>query len=202
MSHQQTIAGLAPIALLAVMYPVFRLLARRFGNKAAWYSGLAVYWIVWGLSFPLFLLGGKTLLELLWPLRIDPLAITLASIPVFFATFGRLKLGMRYEKVARWENFALLGAALGNGIFEEIFWRGIFLQLFPGNLFFGILWPSLWFGAWHYAPGSVSGGSANVFTLMVGAVFLGLLLSILANRSGTIGWSVLAHTLAGVVMVL
>ena len=202
MRLQQTVATLAPIALIAVMYPVFRLLTRRFGNKAAWYSGLVVYWIVWGFSFPLLLLGDRTVLDLLWPSRIDPRAVFLASIPVIFAAVGRLRFGIGYKKAARWESFALLGAALGNGVFEEVFWRGVSLHFFAGNLFLGIVWPSLWFGLWHYAPSSVSGGNTNAITLMVGAVFLGLLLSLLANLSGTIGWSILAHTLAGIVMVL
>jgi membrane protease YdiL (CAAX protease family) len=202
MTLQQIIALLAPIALIAVLYPIFRLFARRFGNRTAWYSGLIIYWILWGLSFSLLLLGKQGILDLLCPRAIDPLAVFLAAIPVLFAVIGRFGFGIRYEKAARWESFALLGTAFGNGVFEEIFWRGIFLQLFPGNLLFGILWPSLWFGLWHYAPGSVSRGNANVFTLMVGAAFLGLLLSFLANLSGTIGWSILAHTLAGIIMVL
>jgi len=95
----------------------------------------------------------------------------------------------------------LLVTAVGNGLFEEVFWRGMFVKFFRRSILLAIVWPSLWFALWHYAPGSVS-DSGGVARLMVGAAFFGLYLSYLARRTGTIFWGVLAHTLTGVIMVL
>ena len=201
MDSRQIIALLMPPLLLAVMLPTFRLLARKFGKSPAWYAGLVVYWILWGAAFTLLLLGPDTLLRLLHPPRIQLTAILLSAIPVAFAAVGRFFLGMRYEKPAPWVLFALLATAIGNGLFEELLWRGAYLVLFPNSIPFQMLWPSVWFGLWHYAPGSVSPG-ARPLGLMVSALFLGLFLSFLARQTGTLWWPILAHTLAGIVMVI
>jgi membrane protease YdiL (CAAX protease family) len=201
MNAKQIIALCMPIILLAVMYPVFQLIARKFGKSAGWYSGLVIYWIVWGAGFPLLLLGSHAIIDLLRPQKIELNALFLMSIPIIFAAIGRIFFGGKYEKASVWALFALLATAVGNGIFEELLWRGTYLMLFPGSILYQIIWPSLWFALWHYAPGSVSRGG-NVWVLMAGALFFGLFLSILARQTNTIWWSILAHTLAGIVMVV
>ncbi len=94
----------------------------------------------------------------------------------------------------------LLSTAFGNGFFEEVLWRGVYMQLFPENYFFRIIWPSTWFALWHYVPGSVS-PSGNVIGLIIGAGFLGVYSSYLAKWTNTIWWSIVAHTLGGIIMV-
>ncbi len=37
---------------------------------------------------------------------------------------------------------------------------------------------------------------------MVGALFLGLLLGYLASRTDTIFWTILSHTLSGIILVI
>lgn len=201
MSRHQLISLLAPILLIAVMFPIFQLLASKVGRTLAWYAGLASYWLLWGALFPLSMFGPGTIFDLIRPgeFRLD--GLLLALIPAVLAGVGRFKFGIQYDKASTWIGVALLATAFGNGLFEEIFWRGTYLMVFPSSFWLGVLWPSLWFGLWHYAPGSVSSGG-DVFRLMVGAGFLGAFLSFLARRTGTIFWSILAHTLAGLVMVL
>lgn len=201
MSREQIATLLAPIILVAVMYPIFQLLARILGNTASWYAGLATYWLLWGLSYPLLVLGKDTVLDLLRPTEFDLSALLLALIPVIFAAIGRFQYGIQYEKSSALIGVALLVTAVGNGLFEEIFWRGTYLRMFPSSMLLTIVWPSLWFALWHYAPGSVS-QSGSVLRLMAGAGFLGLFLSYLARRTDTIFWGILSHTLAGLIMVL
>lgn len=40
------------------------------------------------------------------------------------------------------------------------------------------------------------------YTLMVGAVVFGLYLSYMAKKTNTIWWSIVSHTLAGIIMVV
>lgn len=201
MSRQQIATLLAPIVLIAVMYPIFQLLARRFGNTAAWFTGLATYWLLWGLTYPLLVLGKDAALELIQPGKFDLNAMLLALIPVIFSVIGRYQFGVQYEKASTLAGLALLATAVGNGLFEEVFWRGTFLRLFPSSALLAMLWPSVWFALWHYVPGSVS-SSGGVLRLMVGAAFFGLFLSYLARRTDTIFWGILSHTLAGIIMVV
>ena len=128
-------------------------------------------------------------------------AVALTSIPIIFAAIGRFGMGVKYEKDTSWMLVGLLITAVGNGIFEEIFWRGTTLALFPDSIVFQIIWPSVWFALWHFAPDSVS-PDGDVVRLVIGALFFGLFLSILARVTNTIWWPIVAHTLAGIVMVI
>jgi hypothetical protein len=57
MNLKQKIVIIAPPVLAAVMYPIFHSLAGVMNDRVAWYFGLAIYWIVWGAFFPLFIIG-------------------------------------------------------------------------------------------------------------------------------------------------
>lgn len=201
MNTKQIVAIIAPIVLIAVMFPIFQLISRRYGNSVGWFSGLVIYWILWGTIYPILLLGNETITSLIHPPKVTLTAVALTSIPIIFVAIGRFGMGVKYEKDTSWMLVGLLITAVGNGIFEEIFWRGTYLALFPGSMVFQIIWPSVWFALWHYAPGSVS-PEGNVVRLMVGALFFGLFLSVLARVTNTIWWPIVAHTLAGIVMVI
>ena len=200
MDTTKIIALVMPIVLLAIMYPIFQLLSRKFGNQAGWFWGLVIYWLIWGIVFSFALVGKETIINLVRPQKFTFQAVMFTAIPIIFAAIGRIFMGIKYEKASVWIWLGLLVTAVGNGLFEEILWRGTYLALFPGSILFQIIWPSVWFGIWHYAPGSVS-SRGNVRGLMVGAIFLGLFLSLLAKQTDTIWWSILGHTLAGIVMV-
>jgi len=94
-----------------------------------------------------------------------------------------------------------LSTAFGNGFFEELLWRGVYMELFPNRNFFRIIWPSIGFALWHYASGSVSANS-NTVALIIGAGLFGFLLAFLAKKTGGIWWGVAAHILGGIVMVM
>jgi hypothetical protein len=117
---------------------------------------------------------------------IAPLLLIAVMVPVFQL------ITRRYGNMMGW--FA--------GLFIYwILWHGTYLALFQGNIVYQIIWPSIWFALWHYAPGSVASGG-NVMGLMISALFFGLFLSLLARQTNTIWWSIVAHTLAGIVMVI
>ena len=201
MNTKQIIALSMPIILLVTIYPIFQALSQKFGNQKGWFLGLVVYWILWGGIFSFVIMGKDTVARLVHPQTIELQAVLLTAVPIVFSLIGRVFMGVNYEKSSGWVLLGLLATAVANGVFEELLWRGIYLELFPGSLLFQIIWPSLWFGLWHYAPGSVS-NSENVWGLVSSAVVFGLFLSLLARQTDTLWWPILGHTLAGIIMVI
>ena len=80
--------------------------------------------------------------------------------------------------------------AVVNASLEELFWRGVYIRLFPGRLVAGFLYPAALFALWHVSPTSVRGSAA---VLVSAAAYLGLAYGWIAYRTGTIRYTVLAH---------
>jgi membrane protease YdiL (CAAX protease family) len=200
MNPKQKIAIIVPPILVTVMYPVFQSLAGVMNDRIAWYLGLMIYWIIWGAVFPLFIIGKEEIKTLIQPKKPDLKILLFIAIPLLGALAGRFMLGMEYEKESVWIFLLLLSTAFGNGFFEEVLWRGVYVRLFPDHIFYRMIWPSVWFALWHYAPGSVLSG--NVAGLMIGAGVMGLYLSYLTKRMKTVWWAIVVHTVGGIIMVV
>ena len=203
MTSSELIAITLPPILVAVMIPVFRLWVRLFPGqwRYGWLLGLATYWLTW-CALPAWLLVGKDrILQLIEPQRLTPQILLLLLIPLTGAALFHLVPGMEYDRPTMWITLILITTAFGNGFFEELLWRGVYLELFPGSFWFGVLWPSLWFGLWHFAPGSVAPGRSP-WGLMIGAGIMGFYLSFLARHTGTIWWTILMHSFGGLIMIL
>jgi membrane protease YdiL (CAAX protease family) len=201
MNKKQKIAIVTPLVLVAIMYPVFQLTVKIFGYQIGWYIGLILYWLIWGLAFPLWIIGKESIRKLIQPQKIDKKVFLLVIFPLLIALIARFFIGMGYEKESIWILLLLLSTAFGNGFFEEVLWRGVYMKLFTGNIFYRMIWPSFWFAIWHYAPGSVSSNS-NIVALMIGAGLFGLYLSYIAKKTNTVWWSIITHTLSGIIMIL
>jgi membrane protease YdiL (CAAX protease family) len=184
------------------MVPVFRLLSGVLDQAIfGWYLGLVIYWLTWCTILPLSLVGTRRLREIIRPRKPSLTVILLVLFPAGMAFVSKVLTGMGYAKPEPWQWLLYLSTAFGNGFFEELLWRGVYMELFPDRITFRILWPSLWFALWHYAPGSVSANS-NPLALIIGAGLFGLLLAFLAKRSGTIWWGIVAHVLGGIIIVV
>ncbi len=202
MNRKQIIAIISPLILIAVMYPVFQLLLEVFnGTVTGWYLGLVTYWILWGAIFPLWLIGMENLKPIIRPQRLTVKVSVLILIPLILALLYKFITGMDYGKLNFWVLIFYLSTSFGNGFFEEVLWRGVYMKLFPDNIIFRIIWPNIWFALWHYAPGSVS-PNANVLGLIIGSGMFGFYLSFLAKKTGTIWWSILTHIIGGIIMVI
>ena len=203
MNTKQIIAIAAPIALLLVMYLIFRLLAKFFGAewRIGWFLGLAIYWLTWGFVFPWLLIGKESIIELIQPQQVNLKIFLLAIIPIALSGLYKLVPNMKYEKPNAWIFILVISTCFGNGIFEEILWRGIYLELFPHNILFGLVWPSLFFALWHAIPGSMN-PNGNIAGLMIGSGLMGFYLSFLARQTGTIWWTMIIHIIGGIIMVL
>jgi membrane protease YdiL (CAAX protease family) len=199
---RQKIAVLAPIVLVGVMVPVFRLLSGLFEKAIiGWYLGLVSYWFTWCTIVPLRLVGKKRLGEIIRPQKPSITVLLLVLFPAGMAAVAKVLTGMGYHKPEPWVWLLYISTAFGNGFFEELLWRGVYMELFPDRIVFRIVWPSIWFALWHYAPGSVSANS-NALALIIGAGLFGFFLSFLAKKTGIIWWGILAHILGGIVMII
>lgn len=182
----QTIAIFIPLVIVGVMIPVFRLLSGLFENAIiGWYLGLVSYWLTWCTIVPLLLVGKKRLREIIRPHKPNITVALLVLFPAGMAALAKLFTGMGYQKPEPWIWLLYSSTALGNGFFEELLWRGVYMELFPGRIFYRIIWPSICFALWHYAPGSVSANS-NPLALIIGAGLFGFLLAFLAKKTGGI----------------
>ena len=201
MNNKQKIAIVTPPILIAIMYPIFQLLAGVFvADRIAWYLGLVIYWLIWGAAFPLLIIGKENVRMLIRPQKPNKKVLLLVAIPLLLASIGKFIPGMGYEKESVWIFLLLLSTTFGNRFFEEVFWRGVYVKLFPDSIFYRMIWPSIWFAIWHYAPGSVLHG--NVASLMIGAGLFGLYLSYLTKKTNTLWWSIVTHFLSGIIMII
>lgn len=149
----------------------------------------------------MLMIGKDKILRLIHPQKISLKIIFVVLFPVIMAAIFRFITGMEYEKHELWFLFALISTNFGNGFFEEILWRGMYLELFPKRVVFRILWSTIWFAFWHYAPGSIS-ATGNPMGLMIGSGMMGLYFAIVAEKTESIWWTMIAHLLGGLVMVI
>lgn len=205
MDRKRWLAIVAAPAVLVVMYPTFWLCGEVFGDRVdgrlGWAVGLAIYWLLFGTLCSGWLIGWRAIVDLVRPRKPEVLTLSLATVPAVVATIGRFFLSdVSYRPANALVLVLLFVTALGNGFFEEVFWRGVYLRLFRGRWLIQIVWPSIWFGLWHLAPGSLSvdGGPTR---LVIGAVFLGLYLAFVVRKTDTVWWTIVAHTLAGLVVI-
>ena len=203
---RQKVAIVAPPVLMAVMYPVFGVLDSLFGDRLGgylgWYLGLATYWLIWGAGFSLWMLGWARIRRLIRPRRLTLHIALLIAFPVAMAGAVLLIPGMRYEKLSLGVVLLLISTSIGNGLFEETLWRGIYLELFRDRFFWRVVWPSLWFGLWHVIPASVQAEVAlDVIPMVIGPMFFGFYLAFLARRTNSVWWPAVAHVLGGLVMI-
>lgn len=203
MTHKQVTAILTPPVLVAVMIPVFRFLVNHIQTnwRIGWALGLASYWIIWCGICSWLLIGKENILQLIQPHRLTPQIFILVLIPIIGAGLYRLVPGMTYDKPTRWIYLILITTTFGNGFFEELLWRGVYLELFPKSILWGMIWPSLWFALWHYAPGSVA-PDGKPWGLMIGSGIMGFYLSFLARKTGTIWWTILMHVIGGFIIIV
>ena len=204
MNKKEIIAFIIPPVLIAFMYPIFNSLAGALANdRIAWYLGLITYWIVWGMIFPLLIIGKQDIKAIIRPQKPTVAIILPTSVILVGALAARLFVpGMEYEKQSVWILLLLLSTSFGNGFFEELLWRGIYFKLFPNRIFLRMIWPSIWFGIWHFVPVSINNNElTGLIGMMIGPFLMGLVLSYMTKKTNTLWWSMLAHTVGGIIMV-
>jgi len=201
---RRAVAIIIPPVLIAIMYTIFNSLAGVLANDTiAWYLGLITYWLIWGIVFPIMMVGKKDLIALIRPQRPTMNILLPMSIVLLGALSARLFVpGMGYEKQNVWILILLLSTCFGNGFFEELLWRRVYYKLYPNSIFYRMVWPSVWFGIWHYVPVSIQNNEITALIGMtIGPVLMGLVLSYMTKKTNTLWWAIIAHTVGGMIMV-
>jgi hypothetical protein len=67
-----------------------------------------------------------------------------------------------------------IAVAVTNAVLEQLLWRGVFISLWPENLWLGWVWPAVGFGLWHLAPQVIHPSSLGPVVYVVAATALGL----------------------------
>ena len=93
---------------------------------------------------------------------------------------------------------AALVLALVNAPAEEMLWRGTYNALFPGSLRLAYLYPTVFFGLWHFAPAVVMENPlpGGTWSFVGGATVVGALWGWLAWRTRSILLTTLSHLAA------
>ena len=122
-----------------------------------------------------------TILLLAWPL----------VFPLMFAFLPRL------ARINLPVLLASLALGLVIGVTEEILWRGVFVRLFPDNIWLNTIYPSIMFGLWHICPLAVRPNSmpGGAVSFVLYAVVLGLSYAYYARKTGSIRWCTVSHCL-------
>jgi hypothetical protein len=198
-SKQKIALSVSPV-LVAIMFFVFQGLALLIGRDLAWYVGLFIYWVVFCIIFPILLIGKEKALSKFRYRATTFLNWMIVAAPVIFTLIGVFFVLDNVERTLT-ESLVWIGMGIGNGVFEEILWRGTYSELFPNSELFGWLWPSFWFSIWHFAPGSLS-QNHSVVMLVGGALFYGLCWGWVSYRTKSILLTSGSHFLSGIVQLL
>jgi uncharacterized protein len=193
--RRQLSALAAPPVLIVSTYIAFQVFTDWFGPRWGYIGGFVFFWAVWCFGFSLWAIGPGGVAAVLRSSRPRfprPAALWLALlvIPVVGGLVTRLLPELAGATIAVL-GMALLIAVL-NAIAEELLWRGVYIRLFPGRMVAGWLYPAVFFALWHVSPTSVRG---SALVLVPTAAFLGLLYGWIAQKTGTIRYTVIAHAL-------
>jgi membrane protease YdiL (CAAX protease family) len=195
-NKKQQIAIAALPMLVLMMLAIYQVAARLFGSSLGWYVGFLVYWPVWCVLYPLWMLGRDGFRDLFRSRRLRVSEWGLMFFYPAMAFIGTFLFEQRQREISEMILYIIM--SFGNGFFEEILWRGVYIKLFPEDKLWGFAWPTLWFAIWHYAPGSISPWT-NVWVLMAGALGLGACVGWLAMKTDSVRWSMISHTLSGLI---
>jgi membrane protease YdiL (CAAX protease family) len=195
--HKKQQIAIATLPMLVLMMlGIYQVSAWVFGSKLGWYVGFMIYWPLWCVMYPLWLLGWDEVKKLFRSRKLITTEWMLMFFYPIMSLIGVFLFDQQDQEPEQMLLYTLM--CFGNGFFEEILWRGVYIHLFAGDKMWGFIWPTLWFAIWHYVPGSISPWT-NVWVLMAGALGLGASVSLLAMKTNSIRWSIIAHTLSGLI---
>jgi membrane protease YdiL (CAAX protease family) len=188
-----------PFALIPSTTLVFISLARWLGKEKGYLLGFLFYWIIWCVIVPLLLLGTKDFPSLFMdktPLFSGPnwLAAVLLAVVTLVTLFmygkGFIQSPLNLILIA-------IPVAIINGICEELLWRGLYIKIFPNNLWLAVLFPAIGFALWHLAPRQIF-SEGNKFTFIFSTFILGLAYGWITYRTGSAKWTAVSHSLNGI----
>ena len=191
---------LTPPLLLLSTIMVFHYASIYLGTKAGYFTGFLFYWLFWCLTVPLIVIGWTEIKTffLRIPLRVSELSwveIIMLATPLL------LGYGYAFPKALHAANSLIIISslllAIINALLEEILWRATFIKYFGGNLFMSLIYPTIGFGLWHYAPQTIypSNTPGTTIAFIGVATIVGLFYGFIARKYKSIYWTTIAHIL-------
>jgi uncharacterized protein len=193
----------APLLILVSVYFVVGLTIAQFGFNPGYLLGIAFYWVVWCIAFPLWAVGRRGLADMFrgeggWSASPSVLGWVLLAIPVVFMLVAALPQVWPHLTAS----IILLSILMGlwNGTLEEVLWRGAYLVAFPQSRWMGLIYAAIGFSLWHLAPYAQTADSTPLeyVVVTVGGLIFGLCWGYVAWRTRTIRWSVYSHILTNI----
>jgi uncharacterized protein len=191
---------LLPVVLTGSMALVFGCLGSWFGERLGYLLGFVVYWGVWCLAVPFWLLGAQGVRALL---RRPSTEVVRGSLLLWGLLLAPLMLSYGYafpRAVASATTVIILASAalsIVNATCEEILWRGLHIGVAGDSKLRGWIWPAVWFGLWHLAPQLLnpSRNPGGALSFVGVSIALGLCWGWVAFRTGSIRRTIVAHIL-------
>jgi len=186
-----------PVLTVAVGVPLsmavtFAALRRSLPPRRAYDAGFAVYWLGWGLAYPLRVLGPRRATRLLTTgRRPAPGEAAMLLVPVVGAIVTELVPARRL--ISPSVALVMVTTAAVNAASEELLWRGMFLE--ERDAMRGAVLPLLGFTLWHLAPQLVLPPRRGRLGFIVGSALVGAASTHVARRTGGLRAAVVAHFL-------
>jgi membrane protease YdiL (CAAX protease family) len=175
---------------MAAVFAVLR--ARSRSDRRAYNLGFFAYWAGWCFAFPLWVLGWRRAVAVLRRGRPPTVAeAVLLVVPVIGGVATQLVPRRRDVDLAT--AAVMMSSAALNATGEELLWRGVFLEVFPEDVWRGAFWPLVGFACWHYAPQVILPSSMGRTRFVAGATLVGAAEAVTAWRGRGLRWVLLAH---------
>jgi membrane protease YdiL (CAAX protease family) len=195
---KQAVALVIPAAVPLTMAGTFYLSNTIFGAMPGYLIGFLVYWGVWCLAVPLFLLGPRKVRDLFAASgrRLTRRSWLVAGLVLLFPPLGAI--ATRFLPEVGTATLAMgataLAVAVVNATMEELLWRGVYISYWPDDWRLGVVYPAVGFGLWHLAPQIVHPG-ANPLGFALGSIVIGLCWGWVAYRTRSLRLPIISHIL-------
>ena len=189
------------ILLVGITFGLFYLFPLILGPKWGYITGFILYWI--GALFFSMQINGfdpsgikkKYSVTTSWPFL---MISAVAFIPVFGVFFVSFLPNASLLTIA--SGILVLLFSICNGLVEEFFWRGMYLDQFRENAVVSRIMSPLIFGAYHIALWFIKGITyqGGFMALVGGAYVMGLLWAWVTRKTGSILAVTIAHIMVNI----
>ena len=180
---------------------VFVPISRRLNAELGYVLGFLFYWIIWCILVPLFILKREGIVSLFreeYPLFQKsnwlPAVLLVLIIVITIIMYPLIRLLTAPVSLL----IIAIPVAIVNGICEELLWRGMYIKIFPNNMFLGIVYPAIGFACWHISPQLVFPAKNGILPFVISTLFLGVSYGWISYRTKSIKWNAISHSIGGI----
>jgi len=196
-SYKKLVLLIIPLILTLSCALVFKWAVATYGSKPGYCIGFLFYWLFWCLFIPVLLIGSKTILQYFSckPHTFNWQVNACLVVPLIFVYVYAFPPALQHANAAIIALSLLI--SIVNATAEEVLWRGVYLHVYKDNKWLSVIYASVGFAVWHYAPQVVfvnkRPGGAHSFVLF--SFCLGLCYAYVAGKQKSILWTTIAHVL-------